>query len=155
MDEKIYKFRIIGKPKAKQSAKFRKIENFVQKYTPKEIVDYANWVKHSFYKEYPNHLPSELIDYQLEMRIDVFFTIPKSFSKTKAALALTRQIRPIVKPDWDNISKNICDALNGIAYPDDKAIVSGSVNKYYSDMDYVNVEIRGTKQWAKKKKSSI
>ena len=146
MDEKIYKFRIIGKPKAKQSAKFRKIGNFVQKYTPKEIVDYANCVKHSFYKEYPNHLPSELIDYQLEMRIDVFFTIPKSFSKTKAALALTRQIRPTVKPDWDNISKNICDALNGIAYPDDKAIVSGSVNKYYSDMDYVNVEIRGTKQ---------
>ena len=146
MDEKIYKFRIIGKPKAKQSAKFRKIKNFVQKYTPKEIVDYVNWVKHSFYKEYPNHLPSELIDYQLEMRIDVFFTIPKSFSKTKAALALTRQIRPTVKPDWDNISKNICDALNGIAYPDDKAIVSGSVNKYYSDMDYVNVEIRGTKQ---------
>ena len=146
MDEKIYKFRIIGKPKAQQSAKFRKIKNFVQKYTPKEIVDYANWVKHSFYKEYPNHLPSELIDYPLEMRIDVFFTIPKSFSKTKAALALTRQIRPTVKPDWDNISKNICDALNGIAYPDDKAIVSGSVNKYYSDMDYVNVEIRGTKQ---------
>lgn len=146
MDEKIYKFRIIGKPKAKQSAKFRKIGNFVQKYTPKEIVDYANWVKHSFYKEYPNHLPSELIDYQLEMRIDVFFTIPKSFSKTKTALALTRQLRPTVKPDWDNISKNICDALNGIAYPDDKAIVSGSVNKYYSDMDYVNVEIRGTKQ---------
>lgn len=145
MDEKIYKFRILGKTKAKQSVKFANVGGFTKKYTPKEIIDYANWVKLSFRKEYPNHLPSELFDYQLEVNIDVFLTIPKSFSKTKTELALTRKIRPTVKPDWDNISKNICDALNGIAYPDDKAIVDGSVHKYYSDMDYVNVEIKGKK----------
>lgn len=145
MNEKMYKFIILGKPKAKQSTKFRNAGTFIQKYTPKDIVEYSNWVRHSFYKEYPNHLPSELIDYQLRMNIDVFFSIPKSFSKTKTKLALDGKIRPTIKPDWDNISKNICDALNGIAYPDDKAIVSGSVNKYYSNVDYVNVEIRGTK----------
>lgn len=145
MTEKEYKFKILGKVKAKQSVKFAKVGNFIRKYTPKDMVDYANWVKYSFMKEYPNHLPNELIGFYLEMNITVFFRIPKSFSKVKREKALNGLIRPDVKPDWDNISKNICDALNGIAYPDDKAIVTGKVEKYYAECDYAKVEIRGFK----------
>ena len=96
-------------------------------------------------KEYPAHQPSELADCMLEIKIDVFFSVPQSFSKKKREQALTDEIRPTVKPDWDNISKNICDALNGVAFPDDKAIVSGTVNKYYGYCDFVTVEIRGFK----------
>lgn len=33
------------------------------------------------------------------------------------------------KPDWDNIGKIICDALNGIAYKDDQHVVLGTVFK--------------------------
>lgn len=143
--EKRYKFRVLGKVKAKQSVKIANIGGFMHKYTPKEMTNYANLVKLCFMKEYPQHLPSELTDYMLEMKIDVFFAVPKSFSIKKKEAALRREIRPTVKPDWDNISKNICDALNSVAYPDDKAIISGTVNKYYSDFGYVNVEIRGYK----------
>ncbi len=143
--EKRYKFRVLGKVQAKQSVKFANIGGFMRKYTPKEMTNYANLVKLCFMKEYPNHLPSELFEYMLEMKIDVFFEVPKSFSKKKKEQALKGEIRPTVKPDWDNISKNICDALNGVAYPDDKAIVSGTVNKYYAEFDYVNIEIKGFK----------
>ena len=145
METKKYKFKIMGKVKAKQSVKFAKVGDFMKKYTPKEMTDYANWVRHSFYKEYPNHLPSELIDCYLNIAIDVYFAVPKSYSDKKRRHALAGLIKPTVKPDWDNISKNICDALNGIAYPDDKAIVSGRVNKHYAEFDYVNVEIEGIK----------
>lgn len=56
-------------------------------------------------------------------------------------------ILPTTKPDWDNIAKNICDALNGVVYPDDKAIVTGSVKKVYSDLgDCVTVDIYATKK---------
>ncbi len=141
--EKIYKFRVLGEVKAKQSVKFAQVGDFMKKYTPKDMKNYANWVKCSFLKEYPEHLPSLLYDYYLEVTIDVYMAIPKSFSGKKKELALKGFIRPDKKPDWDNISKNICDALNGIAYPDDKAIVKGSVNKYYAEFNYVNIEIKG------------
>lgn len=37
------------------------------------------------------------------------------------------------KPDADNIIKIIADALNGVAYNDDKQIVMCSCGKYYTD----------------------
>lgn len=33
------------------------------------------------------------------------------------------------KPDWDNVGKLVCDALNGIAYRDDQQVVSCTVTK--------------------------
>ena len=143
--EKFFKFKIMGQVKAKQSVKFAQIGNFVRKYTPKDVTNYANWVKASFYRAYPDHLPSALQDYYLEVNIMVYFKIPESFSNKKKELALNGYIRPDKKPDWDNISKNICDALNGIAWPDDKAIVEGTVHKLYAETDYVVVRIVGFK----------
>lgn len=145
MKDLILNFKIPGKVKAKQSVKFAKIGNFIKKYTPEDMVNYANWVKQCFTMAYPNHLPSNLYDCELSICIKVFFQVPKSFSNKKRELALRGLINPTVKPDWDNISKNICDALNGIAFPDDKAIVNGTVEKYYGDSDYVEVIIRGSK----------
>lgn len=53
-------------------------------------------------------------------------------------------LRPTVKPDCDNIAKNINDALNRIVYNDDKQIVSLTVNKFYSNDEYVKVNISET-----------
>lgn len=139
---KSYKFRVMGRVVAKQSVKFGR--NGI-KYTPGDMTTYANWVKTCFYKEYPKHLPHELDGFNLEVFIDVYFKIPESYSRKKQGLALQGIIRPTVKPDWDNISKNICDALNGVAYNDDKNIVDGAVHKYYSEYDYVDIVIVGHK----------
>ena len=54
---------------------------------------------------------------------------------------IDRLIRPTRKPDFDNIGKVICDALNGIAYRDDAQIVDALVRKFYSDTPRVIVEI--------------
>ena len=35
------------------------------------------------------------------------------------------------KPDWDNLAKAVCDALNGLAYHDDAQIVRSTVEKCY------------------------
>ena len=52
------------------------------------------------------------------------------------------EIRPIKRPDWDNIGKLITDALiNNLAYHDDSQIVSCTVEKYYSEQPRVEVEI--------------
>ena len=81
-------------------------------------------------------------DKQLNVIIDVYMPVPKSYSNKKRLQAIGNEIRPTVKPDCDNIAKNINDSLNGIAYPDDKQIVSLTVNKFYSDYEHTTVKIQ-------------
>lgn len=131
-------FEIKGKVKAKQSVKFGR--NGI-KYTPRDMVEYANLVKLSFINKYPDWNINNFADKPLKAEITVFMPVPQSYSKKKREQALSNQIRPIVKPDCDNIAKNINDALNGIVYPDDKQIVSLTVNKFYSNCEYVTVKI--------------
>ena len=131
-------FEIPGKTKAKQSFKIGK-EGF--KYTPADVKSYANWVRLCFMQKYPEHLPSVFYDKSLMVEIDANMAIPKSFSKNKRELALGGFIRPQVKPDCDNIAKNINDALNGIAFPDDKQIATLVVRKWYADKENVTVNI--------------
>jgi len=145
LKEQFYRFTIIGPVKAKQSVKFAQVGNYMKKYTPKDVTNYANWVKMSFLRQYPEHRADILDGYYLEVTIFVYFKVPESFSQKKKDAALNRIIRPDKKPDWDNISKNICDALNGVAWPDDKAIVIGAVRKEYAQTDHVCVDIRAFK----------
>lgn len=137
------KFEIPGKVKAKQSLKFANVGGFMKKYTPTDVKEYANWVRLCFINKYPTWDINEFAGKQLKAEINVYENIPKSFSKKKYKQALAGEIRPIVKPDCDNIAKNINDALNGIVYPDDKQIVCLTVNKYYSNQEFVKVVIEG------------
>lgn len=134
-------FEIKGKVKAKQSFKFNR--NGI-KYTPSDMIEYSNLVKMSFINKYPAWNTEIFADNPLKVEINVYIPIPKSFSKKKKALALEGILRPTVKPDCDNIAKNINDALNRIVYNDDKQIVSLTVNKFYSNYEYVKVNISET-----------
>ena len=134
-------FEIKGKVKAKQSFKFNR--NGI-KYTPSDMIEYSNLVKMSFINKYPAWNTEIFADNPLKVEINVYIPIPKSFSKKKKALALEGILRPTVKPDCDNIAKNINDALNRIVYNDDKQIVSLTVNKFYSNDEYVKVNISET-----------
>lgn len=69
------------------------------------------------------------------------YPIPKSTSKKKRKEMLEHRLRPTVKPDLDNVAKLIYDALNGVAWYDDNAIVDARVQKFYSDEPRVEVSI--------------
>lgn len=86
----------------------------------------------------PNHKP---LEDALKVEIDAYFGIPKSASKKKREAMINKQIRPSKKPDCDNIEKAILDALNGIAYVDDKQVIEATVRKWYSDVPRVIVMI--------------
>ena len=134
----ILQFKIDGKPIAKQSMKFTRGGH---KYTPAHIVEYSNYVKMCFKMAYPNHTPQVFENTPLDVNIKVTFQIPSTFSKKKHSQATCGTLRPLVKPDLDNISKNILDSLNGLAYHDDKQIVSLNVEKFYGDEPNVIVSI--------------
>lgn len=116
---------IEGKVQAKQRPRLGRYS----RYTPEQTKNYENWVKLSFISQYPDFKPYENA---LKVIISVFFEIPKSASKKKREQMLIGKIRPTIRPDLDNIAKSILDALNGLAYIDDKQIVDLIVEKYYA-----------------------
>ncbi|MBR5795603.1 MAG: RusA family crossover junction endodeoxyribonuclease [Erysipelotrichaceae bacterium] len=131
------RFTVYGNPVAKGRPKFRKQGSFVKTYTPEKTLNYENLVKISF----DMCEEKAKLEGQLKVTMMVYCTIPKSTSKKKKELMLTGKIRPTKKPDLDNITKSILDALNGRAFDDDKQVVSLTINKYYSAIPRVEVEI--------------
>ena len=75
----------------------------------------------------------------LKIKIMVYKSFPKSFSKEKRRLAESGKILPVVKPDIDNYVKAVLDGLNGILFLDDKQICDLLVGKRYSN--YPRVEV--------------
>lgn len=128
-------FIIEGRVKAKQSFKYTRDG---RKYTPRDVKDYAEYIKGCFIQKFPGFKPLET---PLSVEIKAFFAPPKSWSKKKQDLALCGEIKPTVKPDCDNISKNLCDSLNGLAYKDDKQIIELKVSKSYAESEFVIIKI--------------
>ena len=128
-------FNIPGKIQAKQRPRF----NGRYVYTPDRTTNYENWVKACYLEKYNNE---KLLETSLEVYIRAYFEIPKIVSKKKKQEMLEDKIRPTIKPDTDNIAKSILDSLNGIAYKDDKQVVSLKVDKYYAEIPSVSVEIK-------------
>ena len=76
------------------------------------------------------------------MEIDIYFSIPKSYSKCKRSAAECNIIRPTKKPDIDNVTKSVLDALNGVAYKDDTQVAEVSVRKWWTaGSDRIDVRI--------------
>lgn len=73
---------------------------------------------------------------------NVYIRTPKAFSKVDLFLAEIGLIRPLVKPDWDNIGKKYSDMYNHNVWLDDTLVVSGTVNRYYSILPRVEIKVR-------------
>lgn len=131
-------FTIYGAVKGKDRPRGTVRGGYAKLYTPKETVSYENLVKYIYSQEFNHYFDKKR---PLYANIYSFYSIPKSASKKKALEMENKLIRPIKKPDVDNISKIILDALNKIAYADDCQICQLFVSKYYSDRPRVEVEI--------------
>lgn len=132
-------FAVPGQPNGKGRPKFARQGTFTRAYTPEKTVSYENLVKIAYGKASGYRFPDRAMIY---IQIRAYYTIPKSVSLKKRQAMLDGTIRPIIKPDYDNIGKIVCDALNGIAYRDDSQIVDGIVRKFYSDIPRVEVLIK-------------
>lgn len=130
-------FTIPGEPKGKAR---RVVTKKGQTYMPKETENYVAFVREIYYF---NKLPK--LEGMIQVKINAYFKIPKSGSKKKKAKMASGEIRPTKKPDIDNILKMVTDALNELAYDDDKQIVSALVEKYYSQDPRVEVELKELK----------
>lgn len=115
-----------GKIKGKARPRFNTKSG--RAFTPVDTISYENWIK-CCYREQSNIQ----LEGAIRARIEVYYKIPKSYSKKRVQSILDGKEHPCKKPDADNIVKIILDALNKIAYDDDAQVVELTVIKRYTD----------------------
>lgn len=132
-------FTVYGEPVAQGRPKFTTINGHAKAYDPEKSRSYKELVRIEALKVKPE-IP---LDCSIELRVEVFKSIPKSMSKKKAELARLRLLRPVTKPDCDNYVKGVKDALKGVIWRDDSQVVDLEVHKYYSDRPRIEVVVKG------------
>jgi Holliday junction resolvase RusA-like endonuclease len=130
-------FEIPGIPAAKGRPRFARRGDSVSTYKPAKTTSYENLVKLCYTAKAIGLKPHEG---GVKMSIACLFPIPKSTSK-KQRLEIGCHPAYLKKPDVDNLIKIILDALNGIAYRDDKQVYSVTCKKYYSETPRTTVEM--------------
>ncbi len=127
-------FSVPGEPVRKGRPRFTRTGH---PYTPGKTGSYESLVRLAYGGSgtiFPKGVP-------VRVKITAYFGIPKSASKKRRAMMIAGDIAPTKKPDFDNIQKIICDALNGVAYHDDSQIVKADIEKVYSTTPRVEVTV--------------
>ena len=133
-------FTVEGKPQGKARARtfYDKRADKMRSVTPQQTRSYEDLIRWSYAVAGGKYLGEKLI----KVAIEAFYPIPKSWSKKKRSAAHCGKIRPTTKPDTDNIIKVVLDALNGVAYYDDKQVVSVACKKFYAEQGSLQITIR-------------
>lgn len=131
------KFTVLGEPQGKARPRFSRQNG--RTYTPDKTVLYENLIRTEYLRQCPG---LRFADKEpLTMHIRAYYSIPKSVSQKRQAAMAEGLIRPVKKPDADNIIKVVADALNKVAYRDDADLVQVSFEKFYSWQPRLEVEI--------------
>lgn len=83
-----------------------------------------------------------LINTPCSVRYEAYFKTPNAFNAIDTFLAELGMIRPITKPDFDNIEKKYADMYNGNVWLDDSLVIDSSMSKYYSILPRVEISLR-------------
>ena len=102
-------------------------------FTLAKTVNYEALVKQTFAAKYPDFIP---MSGPVRMTLSIWLMESK---ETQRKLRKGINVYPTIKPDISNVLKIIEDALNGLAYVDDKQIVWVEVVKAYSEKPRVEV----------------
>ena len=130
-----------GKVQAQQRPRNRVVRTkdgrvFAQTYEAQESRDFKSYF-HLTAQSQMAEKGLKTITGPCRLSVLVYMPIPSSFSQKKRKQALTGEILPAKKPDVDNILKAVMDALNGVAYADDRLVVRAFVRKAYDETEAV------------------
>lgn len=131
---------IYGEPIAQGRPRFTTQGGFARAYDPAKSKDYKEYIRLAAAQQMRGEKP---LDGPLTLSIRVYRSIPKSFSQKKVEAAERGKIRPITKPDLDNYTKGIKDALKSVCWRDDSQIVAYKepFGKFYSVTPRIEIEV--------------
>ena len=107
-------------------------------YTHPDTVQYENLIKLFFQTRCPNWKPTSG---PVVLDTIAYFPIPKSRPKWWREMLDGEDMPFLNSPDYDNVSKIVADALNEIAYKDDKQIFDGRSREFYSEKPRLEVTL--------------
>ena len=114
-----------GTIRGKQRPQFKKKTG--KAFTPNQTINYENWIKQCYIEQ-----SNKLLQGAIRARIEIYYSVPKSYSKRKIEAIKDGTDYPMKKPDCDNVAKIVLDSLNKIAYDDDKQVVELTVLKRWT-----------------------
>ena len=134
------------RPRARRINKSNIISNainnpgFIQVYSPNAASDRVYLQRLLSNEDFAQF--NQLIYTPCSIEFNAYFKTPKVFNATDTYLAELGCIRPICKPDFDNIEKKYADMYNGNVWLDDSLVIDGSIHKYYSILPRVEIKLR-------------
>ena len=129
-------FEVVGELVGKGRPKFSTVNGFPRAYTPTKTKNYESRIKESYLK-----VSGYKSLKSLKITVVAYCEPPKSKSNKFKEGAYSNQFDPTTKPDIDNILKCVLDALNDVAYADDKQIVELNARKCYGHVSRLVVSI--------------
>lgn len=125
-------------PVAQARPRARRLGKGIRLYDPPKTATFKRKL-HKLAKESYHDKP---LDGELEVTVIFGRSVQKSISKKERKLRLLGRHRPIVKPDLDNYVKSALDALTGVLWKDDNAIVKLVAEKRYMEQPRIEIEVR-------------
>jgi Holliday junction resolvase RusA-like endonuclease len=112
----------------------------VPKGTPRPRLGHGNhfYVKGAsdnkkFFKEFYKELDEQpKICTACKISCNSYLPIPSTMKRYEMVLAELGYIRPLVKPDFDNLVKTYTDMIQGTMLEDDAYVIEGTSRKFYS-----------------------
>ena len=98
-------------------------------YTPKKTRAYEEAVRAAYMEQHGQ----TMLTGPLAAEITVYMAVPASAPKQAREAMMAGEILPTKRPDIDNVAKGILDALNGLAFEDDRQIAGLLIRKRYDD----------------------
>lgn len=121
---------IPGAPFGKQSVRVANRGGFPVKYMPKETVEYEARCRREAAMSMQGR---PLISGPVELKLQLFYPIPQSWSKKAKEAARLGHVVPTKKPDSSNCLKAIEDGFTGAVWIDDCQVVDHHITKRFSD----------------------
>ena len=132
-------YSVPGEPRGKGRPRFAKRGNFVKTYTDAKTASYEDQIRFYALKAMGD---SKVIEGAVRVFVSIRMAVPKSYSAKRREACLNGFDKPLKKPDWDNVAKSICDAMNGVIYVDDTQIVEAHITKQYAQQAEVVVLVQ-------------
>lgn len=113
-------------------------KRFVQTYTPTPMRKYQDSIGKAAMAAMVGRAP---LEGGLSVSLRFRMPIPASASKRLKAAMAAGEVPHVTKPDKDNLTKAIYDALNKIVWRDDAQICRGFQTKIYSETPGVDIRV--------------
>jgi len=132
-------FTVFGQPSSQARARYFRRGNFSGMYDP------SKKDKNTFAIIVQKYAPKQPITEAISLEVIFYMLRPKSHygtGKNSSQLKKTAPQNHSSKPDIDNLTKFVIDAMNTIFFKDDSLISQLNVKKIYSDIPRTEVKIK-------------